>query len=68
MFDDADGVVERGRVATALLEGFFARWMDYGFTARMEADLAHRRRYAGVPEGVAPEALTLEQPVALLER
>ena len=30
---------ERGRVATAFLEGFFARWMDYGFTARMEADL-----------------------------
>ena len=30
--------------------------------------VAHRRRYAGVPEDVAPEALTLEQAVALLER
>ena len=30
---------ERGRVATAFLEGFFGRWVDYGFTASMEADL-----------------------------
>ena len=30
---------ERGRVATAFLEGYFARWVEYGFTAGMEADL-----------------------------
>ena len=30
---------ERGRVATAFLEGFFGRWVDTGFTAAMEADL-----------------------------
>ncbi len=30
---------ERGRVATAFLEGYFGRWMEYGFSARMEADL-----------------------------
>ena len=30
---------ERGRVATAFLEGHFGRWMEYGFSARMEADL-----------------------------
>ena len=31
--------LERGRVATAFLERFFARWVDYGFTAGLEADL-----------------------------
>ena len=30
---------ERGRVVTAFLEGFFGGWVDYGFTAAMEADL-----------------------------
>ena len=30
---------ERGRVATAFLEGFFGRWVDTGFTAEMEAGL-----------------------------
>ena len=30
---------ERGRVATAFLEDWFGRWVDYGFTAAMEADL-----------------------------
>ena len=30
---------ERGRVATAFLEDFFGQWVDYGFTAAMEADL-----------------------------
>ena len=30
---------ERGRVVTAFLEDFFARWVDYGFTADMEDDL-----------------------------
>ena len=30
---------ERGRVVTAFLEGFFGRWVEYGFTAAMEADL-----------------------------
>ena len=30
---------ERGRVITAFLEDAFGRWVDYGFTARMEADL-----------------------------
>ena len=30
---------ERGRVVTAFLEGAFGRWVDYGFTAAMEADL-----------------------------
>ena len=29
---------ERGRVLTAFLEHGFGRWMDYGFTAAMEAD------------------------------
>ena len=31
--------LERGRVATAFLEGFFGRWVEYGFTAAMEAEL-----------------------------
>ena len=31
--------LERGRVATAFLEGFFGRWVGYGFTAAMEAEL-----------------------------
>ena len=31
--------LERGRVATAFLEGFFGRWVEYGFTASMEAEL-----------------------------
>ena len=31
--------LERGRVVTAFLEGFFAPWVEYGFTARMEEDL-----------------------------
>ena len=30
---------ERGRVVIAFLEGQFGRWVEYGFTARMEADL-----------------------------
>ena len=30
---------ERGRIATAFLEAFFGRWVEYGFTAAMEADL-----------------------------
>ena len=30
---------ERGRVVTAFLEGFFGRWVEYGFTAAMETDL-----------------------------
>ena len=30
---------ERGRVVTAYLEGFFGAWVEYGFTAAMEADL-----------------------------
>ena len=30
---------ERGRVVTASLENAFGRWVDYGFTAAMEADL-----------------------------
>ena len=30
---------ERGRVATAFLEGHFGRWVDYGFTAALEAQL-----------------------------
>ena len=30
---------ERGRIATAFLEEFFGRWVEYGFTAAMEADL-----------------------------
>ena len=30
---------ERGRVVTAFVEGQFGRWVEYGFTARMEADL-----------------------------
>ena len=30
---------ERGRVVTAFLEGQFGRWVEYGFTAGMEADL-----------------------------
>ena len=30
--------LERGRVATAFLEGFFGRWVEYGFTAAMEAE------------------------------
>ena len=30
---------ERGRVATAFLEVYFGRWVEYGFTAAMEADL-----------------------------
>ena len=30
---------ERGRVVTAFLEDAFGRWVDYGFTAAMEADL-----------------------------
>ena len=31
--------LERGRVVTAFLERFFATWVDYGFTAGLEADL-----------------------------
>ena len=31
--------LERGRVATAFLESFFARWVAYGFTAQMEREL-----------------------------
>ena len=30
---------ERGRMVTAFLETYFARWMAYGFTTDMEADL-----------------------------
>ena len=30
---------ERGRVVSAFLEGFFGQWVEYGFTAAMEADL-----------------------------
>ena len=30
---------ERGRVVSAFLEGFFGRWVEYGFTAAMEEDL-----------------------------
>ena len=30
---------ERGRVVTAFLEAYFARWVAYGFTTDMEADL-----------------------------
>ena len=30
---------ERGRVLTAYLEAYFARWVAYGFTTAMEADL-----------------------------
>ena len=31
--------LERGRVVTAFLEAFFARWVAYGFTAGLERDL-----------------------------
>ena len=31
--------LERGRVATAFVEAFFGRWVAYGFTAGLEADL-----------------------------
>ena len=31
--------LERGRVAAAFLEAFFARWVDYSYTAGLEADL-----------------------------
>ena len=31
--------LERGRVATAFVEAFFGRWVEYGFTAGLEADL-----------------------------
>ena len=31
--------LERGRVATAFLEEFFGRWVEYGFTAAMEEEL-----------------------------
>ena len=31
--------LERGRVVTAFLEQFFETWVDYGFTAGLEADL-----------------------------
>ena len=31
--------LERGRVATAFLEEFFGRWVDFGFTSAMEAEL-----------------------------
>ena len=31
--------LERGRVVTAFLESFFARWVAYGFTAQMEREL-----------------------------
>ncbi len=30
---------ERGRVVTAFLEAYFTRWVAYGFTTEMEADL-----------------------------
>ena len=31
--------LERGRVAAAFLEAFFARWVDYSYTAGLETDL-----------------------------
>ena len=31
--------LERGRVVTAFLESYFARWLAYGFTAGLERDL-----------------------------
>ena len=31
--------LERGRVATAFLEEFFGRWVEYGFTSAMEEEL-----------------------------
>lgn len=30
---------ERGRIVSAFLEGFFSRYVEYGFTARLEDDL-----------------------------
>jgi DNA topoisomerase-1 len=30
---------DRGRLVTAFLEGFFPRWVDYGFTAALEEEL-----------------------------
>ena len=38
---------ERSRLVTAFLERYFAKWVAYGFTTAMEADLDRgRRRHA----------------------
>ena len=37
-------------------------------TGRYGPFVAHRRRYASVPEDLSPDALTLEQALVLLER